>query len=1683
MGDFSIFSILNTGVLGTYTSKLAMSITAHNISNANTEGFSRQRPDIRTTPPIAMGSLTQPNVPMFLGTGSLVKQVERVRDAFLDVQYRNVTQNFSFWDKTAHNLHYMEQILQEPSEDGFRQYFDKLWFSFQEVMGNPTNAATLEQVQSEAQNFIRVYQDLYERYEELRSNLNADIPLTVQNVNSILENIASLSQQIRSAYTMDTSPNDILDERDRLLDELNTLVEAKYRLGTKGHLEIYVGGQIVLNDDHWSPIETPIRPNTQNLYDTFIRSTKIEVSGGHLGAMFELRDETIPRYLDRFDELALMMVDKLNLIHRTGFDKTGSISGVDFFQEMEATRSSLPNLFRLAGTHSILDGPIHMAISEIQTNPASTTLGRSGKISFVDLNNSLYEQAFDSKSYTTGTSFQTVIEDLNGFSPENFEMLTLEAKNLELQPTQSRIHLSDFAGYKGNSEVFYQTKTSGIIVNGDEFELENLIDINGDGEFNNQDIVITDSVTGTTYANFDVDLLENKIILHELPNTFSGSVDVVHWKRTEKAVEDGFLSLENVGQRFTNLEKEVASFTSGPPDSITLADGAFGGDTLLYYVTEDSSLTSVNGSFTVPDLIDINDDTFFDNDDIRIQVGGVDITEFSFDEASGEITLTQAGYENHSGAVTIRRWQSSPQSIVAGVSGDISGLSPVSLDFSQPAATIADFHVIDLENANLSDQVRVFLRTLRSDEMNTTTGAYKMLFGKVDDGINENGTVDSEKVGSLGTLEDLLVIDRDGLLARMGFNTHSLDVLEIGNVDYVPQTHQRDGLEGIWWLDGNVNTKQFVLSHDTPQQFSLTEFFYPVVGYDSVSRKVSVEGGDFQGPGLVYFVEEQAVDNANKIGPGQIQVGSIIDANEDGIIDSQDISIQLVTDTTVPTTVNITQFTYNAQTGILDYSGDPNFPPGFVGNGLNEAINVRQWNVSEANFSEGTMLEGLSATISPVKLDFSDTTPLSENDFLVKKLLDLDQQAHILYVTEETGKQIHLENGMFAIPGLIDIDDDQEITSSDLRIRIGGTDITSFHYDSDLQKLVIDDPAYSEYDGTVTMDLRRWKRAFIPLENGTFSLDALPSAPVSLAFDGVLSERDFRVFKEPVVDKPQPIEEEEIEKSVTFSVPKINSDGETVPMQIEVVYRTDEELLYKINHNTFLKDYIKGFEFNGRKWIAAKPGLAMDSIHQMVTDDPFNTLSSQSLSVLDTRSYDNLANVMYSFSKVLPRDYDIDTAALLAPNQVDLTLKSNLNEYQGKVKLWYTARENNGAGGGFTVDPTTLKVELGNFSIQDSNGDGVINSKDIKIIDNSVAAGGEAAATALGFRFDPDSGELFLSAAPVGNVDIVYQKSDEVFHLQGTPGSTYTLTLQQAHLSGVFDQDFRLDVQLPPDEMQMTLGTSPVDINLNTMNLSDAVETINGKVPTGIMADLTPDQKLVFRAGRGVDFSFGRRLEDGRIVQTYDLQAPTIFWEKMGYLTEHGTFGNSWEYDVDVVKNYLNPYATMNSNICSDNLDLDTRQADGLYGYVKRLKLSSQLNANPMLLAVDFGKWVDTDGDWISDVHIPRGGASSSIPDFMATARNAKLVDDGRVEFDDFLGMFVSEMGLDSQTATRMKSNNELMRIQIDNERERVKGVSLDEEMSNMIKYQQAFNAAARVITAVDEMIQRIVDGLGLVGR
>lgn len=246
MCAMTLNGMLNTGLLGLYTNKTAISVVAHNLSNANTPGYSRQTPVIVTNPPIYMTGLGSSGRSIAFGTGSTVSDIRRIRDEFLDLQYRETTSRLNYWDNIYSNIHYVEQLLGEPGETGIRNMYDSFWAAIEELKTDPSNEAAKAQIVSRAEELINTMKDFDYRLKELQSDINSDIKLKTTQINSYLVRISDLNRKLLTAGALGTSPNDLLDERDVLLDELSKLSNIKVNSLANNQISISIGNQMIL---------------------------------------------------------------------------------------------------------------------------------------------------------------------------------------------------------------------------------------------------------------------------------------------------------------------------------------------------------------------------------------------------------------------------------------------------------------------------------------------------------------------------------------------------------------------------------------------------------------------------------------------------------------------------------------------------------------------------------------------------------------------------------------------------------------------------------------------------------------------------------------------------------------------------------------------------------------------------------------------------------------------------------------------------------------------------------------------------------------------------------------------------------------------------------------------------------------------------------------------------------------------------------------------------------------------------------------------------------------------------------------------------------------------------------------------------------------------------------------------
>ncbi|WP_341349985.1 flagellar hook-associated protein FlgK [Clostridium polynesiense] len=217
-----LFSTFNVAKRGINVQQKAIDVTSHNISNANTVGYSRQRARIETTRPFGMPTLNNAAEPGQLGTGAQIAAIERIRDSFLDYQIRTETSTMSKYNTRDKFLSEIESIINEPSDTGISTLIGKFFDSWQQLSKQPqgSNARTVVAQQSAA--LADALNHAAKQLNKLQTNAQDLIRNNVTDINSLLDQLDNLNREIIGVKSAGNMPNDLMDRRDLLLDELST---------------------------------------------------------------------------------------------------------------------------------------------------------------------------------------------------------------------------------------------------------------------------------------------------------------------------------------------------------------------------------------------------------------------------------------------------------------------------------------------------------------------------------------------------------------------------------------------------------------------------------------------------------------------------------------------------------------------------------------------------------------------------------------------------------------------------------------------------------------------------------------------------------------------------------------------------------------------------------------------------------------------------------------------------------------------------------------------------------------------------------------------------------------------------------------------------------------------------------------------------------------------------------------------------------------------------------------------------------------------------------------------------------------------------------------------------------------------------------------------------------------------
>ncbi len=319
-------SALNTGKTALQTNQKAIEITGLNVANVNTDGYSRQTPNLTPYPALNFGDF-------FIGTGVTVSSVQRSHDVFIAGQISGKSAEFGLENSMLHPLAELERTIgigDGSLSDEFDQFFD----SWRQLSTNPGGEVERQAVLQRGELIGNAFVNVYNETQQVVKNINSTIVSKVDGVNLQLDEIAQLNNRISAIEMSGQDANSDRDRRDLLLKNISEMIGARNFETSIGTVSVQLANGMPLVEGsqatHIVPVYNGTDVNLELEFGTANISLDRTAMGGEFRGLYEVRDVTIPDAVNRLDQLAYTFATEINNVHMMGMDLNGD-AGAAFF--------------------------------------------------------------------------------------------------------------------------------------------------------------------------------------------------------------------------------------------------------------------------------------------------------------------------------------------------------------------------------------------------------------------------------------------------------------------------------------------------------------------------------------------------------------------------------------------------------------------------------------------------------------------------------------------------------------------------------------------------------------------------------------------------------------------------------------------------------------------------------------------------------------------------------------------------------------------------------------------------------------------------------------------------------------------------------------------------------------------------------------------------------------------------------------------------------------------------------------------------------------------------------------------------------------------------------------------------------------------------------------------------------
>jgi flagellar hook-associated protein 1 FlgK len=330
----TISSGISIALQAVLTHSRALEVIEHNVANASTPGYRRQSALLTTAIPSSTDYLSGAGQ---RGGGVTIEKIQRFNLEFFDTRYRCVSAETHSWEAQSEVLSQLESMLAETTEDGLLPKLDQFWAGWQKLSTDPTNTSLRTILLDDARSLASALNRRATQITQLRAEQNQVVASHVDGINSLASQIAQLNGEISRVLAVGEQPNDLMDKRDLLLDQLSALTGSVSFNQKNGEVVVSVAGHVLVVGQDAFELHTQPSTTDSTLIDVYWEDgQQLIPPSGKLKGTLEVRDQALADQLTGLNTFANGIIAQVNAIHRTGFGLNNA-TGMDFFEGSNAS--------------------------------------------------------------------------------------------------------------------------------------------------------------------------------------------------------------------------------------------------------------------------------------------------------------------------------------------------------------------------------------------------------------------------------------------------------------------------------------------------------------------------------------------------------------------------------------------------------------------------------------------------------------------------------------------------------------------------------------------------------------------------------------------------------------------------------------------------------------------------------------------------------------------------------------------------------------------------------------------------------------------------------------------------------------------------------------------------------------------------------------------------------------------------------------------------------------------------------------------------------------------------------------------------------------------------------------------------------------------------------------------------